>query len=62
MIEHDRDEYGTVRLPLFAAALDRKTPGAPDAPPPGIPGIRVGDRTLTGANPIHDLDLYQATN
>jgi len=59
MIEHGRDKYGPVHSPLFAATLDRKTLRLPDAPPPGIPGIRAGDRTLTGANPMHDLDLYQ---
>lgn len=59
MIEHGRDRYGTVHSPLFAVALDRKTLKLPEKPPANIAGIRSGDRTLTGANPMHDLNLYQ---
>src|SRR5688572_9414966 len=59
MIAHGRDEYGAVRTPLFAAVLDRKTLRLPEKLPPEIPGIRVQDRTLTGANPMHDENLYQ---
>jgi len=59
MIEHGRDVYGTVHSPLFAAALDRKTLMLPEKEPPAIPGIRAGDRTLGGANPMHDENLYQ---
>ncbi|MCX7886304.1 MAG: hypothetical protein N3B01_03475, partial [Verrucomicrobiae bacterium] len=59
MIEHGRDRYGTVHSPLFAVTLDRKTLRLPEKPPPNISGIRSSDRTLTGANPMHDLNLYQ---
>jgi len=67
MITHGRDTYGTVTSPLFAATLDRKTlklpVGAVLARITKIPhsqwGIRPNDRTLTGANPMHDLNLYQ---
>ncbi len=59
MIREGRDSYGDVYSPLFAAALDRKTLKLPSGAPPDIPGIRKNDRTLTGANPMHDLNLYQ---
>ncbi|MBI5687743.1 MAG: hypothetical protein HZC54_21950 [Verrucomicrobia bacterium] len=59
MIEHGRDVYGEVKSPLFAATLDRKTLKLPEKPPGNISGIRNGDRTLTGANPMHDENLYQ---
>ena len=57
MIEQGRDTYGQEHTPLFAAGLDRKTfePGKF----PGIQGIRGGDRATTGANPMHDENLYQ---
>ena len=57
MIEHGRDSYGEVHSPLFAAALDRENmkPGKFA----GIEGIRGGDRATTGANPMHDENLYQ---
>ena len=54
MIEHGRDVYGEVKSPLFAVTLDRKTLRLPEKPPGNISGIRNGDRTLTGANPMHD--------
>jgi len=59
MMEHGRDVYGPTRSPLFAATLDRKTLKLPETPPSAIQGIRPNDRTLTGANPMHDLNLYQ---
>ena len=60
MIAHARDTCGKVQSPLFAAALDRKTMKLPAAGrAPGIEGVRSGDRTLTGANPMHDQNLYQ---
>ncbi len=57
MIEHGRDIYGKQPTPLFAVALDRKTlnPGLF----PTIEGIREHDRCTTGANPMHDQNLYQ---
>lgn len=59
MIEHGRDVYGKIHSPLFAATLDRKSLRLPTEPPPAVEGIREGDRTLTGANPMHDLNFYQ---
>ncbi|MGD8239743.1 MAG: hypothetical protein PVH68_14380 [Armatimonadota bacterium] len=59
MMEHGRDTYGEVQSPLFAATLDRKTLKLPTDTPNNVSGIRSGDRTVTGANPMHDLNLYQ---
>jgi len=59
MIEKGRDTYGTVHSPLFATTLDRTTHRIFDATPPGIAGIRGQDRPWKGANPMHDLNLYQ---
>lgn len=57
MIERGRDTCGKTSSPLFAAALDRKTMKLGRFG--GIAGIRGGDRTLAGANPMHDQKLYQ---
>jgi hypothetical protein len=56
MLKEGRDTYGTEPSPLFAAALDRKTLkiGAFG----DIPGIRNSDRSLGGANPQTDVQLY----
>ncbi len=56
MIEDGRDTYGSEHSPLFASALDRRTMriGSFD----DIPGVRSGDRSLGGANPDVDVDLY----
>jgi len=59
MIKHGRDRYGRVHSPLFASALDRKTPTPPTNPPPAPEGIREGDRTLSGGNPMHDENFYR---
>jgi len=59
MIAHGRDIYGPTHSPLFAATLDRKTLRLPTEAPPSVPGIRGTDRTTSGANPMHDLNLYQ---
>ena len=58
MIKGGRDTYGAVHSPLFASALNRKTMriGAFDA----IAGVRINDRSLGGANPQTDVDLYAA--
>ena len=58
MIEHGRDVYGPDKTPLFAAALDRKNMKLVGKTSK-IQGIRKGDRVLKGANPMHDMDLYQ---
>jgi len=57
LLEHGRDSRGEVTSPLVASALDRKTFGVPEAG--DIEGIRTNDRMLTGANPMHDENLYQ---
>ena len=61
MIEHGRDTYGRQPSPLFAVTLVRKPVGLPKQGErtKGIPGIRSHDRMLTGANPMHDQNLYQ---
>lgn len=58
MIQHGRDEYGSIQSPLFASTLDRKTLKVPEKFPGNIEGIRNSDRAL-GANPMHDENLYQ---
>ena len=57
MIKDGRDIYGSEHSPLFASALDRTTMriGALDT----IEGVRKDDRSLTGANPQVDKDLYR---
>src|SRR5687768_5589828 len=58
MIQHGRDEYGSIKSPLFASTLDRKTLKVPEKFLGNIDGIRNSDRAL-GANPMHDENLYQ---
>lgn len=67
LLEHGRDTYGKVNSPLIAATLDRKTlklfEGKKLEKIRNIPeedwGIRIQDRVLTGANPMHHQNLYQ---
>ena len=67
MIEHARDHYGSESSPLFAVTLDRQTMSLPVAEvlenlaalPRKAWGIRPHDRMLSGANPMHDENLYQ---
>ncbi|MHC4477729.1 MAG: hypothetical protein ACYTEL_18955 [Planctomycetota bacterium] len=59
LLEHGRDTYGTVNSPLIASALDRKSLTLITEDLGRIQGIRNGDRSLYGANPMHDQDLYQ---
>ena len=67
MLERGRDVYGSDQSPLFASALGRKSmrlfEGAALEEIAGITrdswGIRPHDRVLTGANPMHDQNLYQ---
>jgi dienelactone hydrolase len=67
MLRAGRDHYGPQQTPLFAAALDRDTLALLDGDRleqiKNIPreewGIRNHDRALTGANPMHDQNLYQ---
>jgi hypothetical protein len=70
MLEHGRDSYGEVHSPLFATTLDRRALKIFDEK--GLERlwhirledwdnwrVRNRDRSLTGANPMHDRDLYQ---
>jgi rhamnogalacturonyl hydrolase YesR len=67
LLEQGRDRYGEIESPLFAAALDRQTMALLEgetlegvlAMPFDAWGIRAHDRTLYGANPMHDAHLYQ---
>ncbi len=60
LIHHGRDTYGSENSPLFASALDRKTLqlGA-EMDTIVISGVRKTDRSLTGANMIHDAALFE---
>ncbi|MHC4573494.1 MAG: hypothetical protein ACYS76_05100 [Planctomycetota bacterium] len=59
LLEYGRDTYGMVQSPLIASALDRKSLSLIEQDLGRIEGIRNGDRSLYGANPMHDQDLYQ---
>lgn len=59
MIAHGRDTYGSQHSPLFASAMDRKTFHPFEQSPGVLAGMRDGDRTFSGANPMHDQNLYQ---
>lgn len=59
MITHGRDTYGTQHSPLFASAMDRKTFQPFKESPGELAEMRDGDRTFSGANPMHDQNLYQ---
>ena len=56
MIKEGRDTYGTEHSPLFAAALDRTTMRMGSFGK--IDGVRSSDRSLGGANPQVDVELY----
>lgn len=57
MITHGRDTYGRSHSPLFASALNRQTMSIGSFPE--IPGVRKGDRSVTGANPQTEYGLYK---
>jgi len=60
LIENGRDEYGKMSSPLFASALNRNTLKLAENGEIGeIDGVRVRDRSLAGANMIHDIDLFK---
>mgnify|MGYP006294342601 CR=1 FL=1 len=59
MIQNGRDNYGPVHSPLFASTLNRKTFNLPDDEIGKIKGVRKGDRSLNGANLLHDIDLLK---
>jgi len=70
LIDKGRDDYGSVHSPLFAATLDRRTTrlfegkALEDLWQMRLKDwdnwrVRNRDRSLTGANPMHDKNLYQ---
>ena len=60
MLARGRNMYGTEHSPLFASTLNRETLNLEDESAIAeIPGVRVKDRSLTGANMIHDIDLFK---
>jgi hypothetical protein len=67
LLADGRDRYGAQDSPLIAAALDHDMHRLPEGErleqlrtlPRSEWGIRSHDRILTGANPMHDQNLYQ---
>jgi len=60
MLTEARDNYGAKYSPLFASSLNRKTLNIDaEIVDTEIPGVRARDRSITGANMIHDIDLFQ---
>jgi hypothetical protein len=70
LIERGRDTYGRVKSPLFATTLDRKSLGIFGEEELDKLWhmrlkdwdnwrVRNRDRMMTGANPMHDQNLYQ---
>ncbi len=65
MIERGRDTYGEKHSPLFASVLNRKSMKINDFPDkdrnsfPGVHGVRSKDRSIKGANPQEDMELYE---
>jgi hypothetical protein len=67
LLEHARDTYGYEKSPLIASTLIRETLSLPQGDSLEALhslereswGIRSHDRMLTGANPMHDQNLYQ---
>jgi len=60
MIAQGRDFYGTENSPLFASTLNRETMKIGSIEDFGsIDGVRKNDRSIGGANPLRDKELYQ---
>lgn len=60
MISEGRDEYGEEKTPLFASVLNRETMQIDTSiVSVKIPGVRWRDRSITGANMIHDIKLFE---
>lgn len=59
MLKHGRDTYGPVPSPLIASALDLDSLKIPSVLPTAPEGVRKGDRTVTGSNPMHDENLFR---
>lgn len=59
MISSGRDVYGPEHTPLFASALNRETLTIGSKEDySSIDGVRKNDRSIGGANPLHDVELY----
>ena len=58
LIGKGRDRYGAQNSPLFAVTLNPELTLYKEVPP-APEGIRVSDRVIWGANPMHDQNLYQ---
>ncbi len=60
MIQHGRDTYGTKQSPLFASTLDRQSLQLNrNIDTVKIKGVRQNDRSVHGANMIHDSELFE---
>lgn len=60
ILDHGRDIYGEEHSPLFASALNRESLKLGQVEDFGeIQGVRVRDRSLFGANLIHDISLFK---
>ena len=58
LISQGRDRYGAQSSPLFAVTLNPELTLYKEVPPAPT-GIRVSDRVIWGANPMHDQNLVQ---
>lgn len=59
MISNGRDVYGPEHTPLFASVLKRETLTiGSKADFSSIEGVRKNDRSIGGANPLTDVELY----
>ncbi len=59
MVSHGRDVYGEPS-PLFASTMNRQTLKIdPTIDTVKIDGVRTTDRSVTGGNLLHDVDLYE---
>lgn len=60
MITDGRDSYGTENTPLFASTLNRETMKIGTKEDFGtIEGVRKNDRSISGANVLRDIQLYE---
>lgn len=59
LLAHGTDTYGREHSPLLASALDRTTLRLPADLPRRTEGMRMQDCVVTGANPMHDENLYR---
>lgn len=59
MLARGTDTYGRDRTPLLASALDRIALALPADLPRRTEGMRMQDYVVSGANPMHDENLYR---